>query len=320
MARGYGVSANAGDCSTDRLRRLSSLASVMGAALIWSTSFVATKAAFSDIPPLTVGALRFLIAACLILAVAGAMGALRGPSFTDAGRLCLGGLLGITLYFSMENYGLKLATASDAALLVASYPAITMLLDAAFFRTKVSLGRFIGVALAMVGVYLVVSAGMEAGSGTEGADRLVGDLILVSAGVVWAFYNFATRGVVRRYPMPTVLAYQTVAGAAAFAPLALLFEAGQWQLPGTGSLLIVVYLGVFCSLLAFFLYARGLKDIDVGSAVGLLNLVPVFGVALAVVVLGEPIGFRQVLGGLIVVGGVMLSIRKPPKAGAVEPE
>ncbi len=308
MAEEHGVGGKASGAETtgssaDRLGRMSSVVSVAGAALIWSTSFVATKTAFSEIPPLTVGALRFLVAAGLIVAVAWVMGALQGPGLADTGRLSLGGLLGITLFFSMENYGLKLATASDAALLVASYPAITMLLDAVIFRSRVSLGRLIGVGLAMVGVYLVVSAGAQAAGaqasgGPWGSERLLGNLILVSAGVVWAFYNFATRDVVRKYPMATVLAYQTVAGAAAFAPVAFFLEAGQWQTPGPGSLLIVAYLGVFCSLLAFFLYARGLKGIDAGSAVGLLNLVPVFGVALAVAVLGEPIGLRQVLGGL----------------------
>jgi len=293
---------------------LASVGSVVGAVSIWSTSFVATKVAFAEIPPLTVGALRFLLAACLLVAVAAASGVLRGPGAADAGRLALGGLLGVTLFFSLENYGLMLANASDAALLVASYPAITLLLEAAIFRSRVPALRLSGAILAMTGVYLVVSAGAAAGGG-PGSERLLGDLILVAAGVVWAFYNFVTRSVVNRYPMLTVLSYQTAVGAAAFVPLALL-EAGQWRMPSAGSLLIVAYLGVFCSLLAFFLYARGLKGLDAGSAVGLLNLVPVFGVALAVIVLGEPLGPWQVLGGLVVIVGVMLGLRVAPSDGS----
>ena len=305
---GSGVEGVRDDASPVGGGRLPAVAAVVGAALIWSTSFVATKALFVEIPPLTVGALRFGVAAGLIVVLAGVTGALRGPGLADAGRLGLGGILGITLYFSLENYGLKLATASDAALLVASYPAITMLLQFVLFRSRVPLVRLLGVGLAMIGVYLVVRAGADA----AGPSRLIGDLILVATGVVWAFYNFITRGVVRKYPLVTVLAYQTVAGTVAFVPLAFL-EAERWRPVGIGSWLVVAYLGVFCSLVAFFLYARGLRSLDAGSAVGLMNLVPVFGVVSAVVLLEEPVGFAQVLGGLIVIGGVMLSIRDTPK-------
>ena len=68
----------------------------------------------------------------------------------------LGGLLGTTVYFSMENVGVDLATATDAALLIAAYPAITMLLELLIYRVTVSWVRFAGAALAMVGVYLIV--------------------------------------------------------------------------------------------------------------------------------------------------------------------
>ena len=287
-----------------RRGRLPFLASVMGAVSIWSTSFVATKLALVEVPPLTLGAMRFSVAACVLFVVAAVVGGVGRPPLADVGRLAVGGLLGITVYFSMENYGVELATASDAALLVASYPAITMLLEILFYRARASAVRFLGVGLAMLGVYLIVGES----SSVSGSQRLLGDGILIATGFVWAFYNFSTRGVVQRYSMLTVVFYQTLFGAAAFVMLALL-ESGRWQVPGPGSLLIVVYLGLFCSLVAFLLYARGLKGLDAGSAVNLLNLVPVFGVVFAVALLGEPVGLAQLFGGLVVVVGVVLGVR-----------
>ena len=287
--------------------RLPFLASALGAVLLWSTSFVATKVALGEVPPLTLGAARFLVAACVLGVAVGAVGGVRRPPPADLGRLAVGGLLGITVYFSMENFGVHLATASDAALLVASYPAITMLLEILLYRTRVSPVRFAGVGLAMLGVYLIVGGS----PGPSGTGRLFGDVLLVATGFVWALYNFSTRGVVRRYPMLTVVFYQTLIGAAAFLPLALL-ESGSWRTPGPLSLLVVAYLGLFCSLAAFWLYAHGLKGLDAGSAVNTLNLVPVFGVLVAVVVLGEPVGVSQLLGGLVVVGGVTLGMKGSP--------
>lgn len=279
-------------------------ASVIGAALIWSTSYTATKVALAELPPMTIGALRFAVAAMVLGLVVALQGKLARPGVADAGRFALGGILGTTIYFSMENIGVDLATASDAALLVAAYPAITMVLEIVVYRARASWMRFLGVGLAMVGVYLIVSRSPPG----EGEHRLLGDLLLTVSGIVWALYNFATRKIGRSFPMLTVVFYQTVAGALAFVPLAFL-ERGEWRLPSGGTSLIVLYLAVFCSVAAFLLYAYGLKELDSGSAVNLLNLVPVFGVAFAVLVLRESVSVVQLFGGLIVVCGVVMGLR-----------
>lgn len=66
-------------------------------------------------------------------------------------------------------------------------------------------------------------------------------------------------------------------------------------------------------LAAFLLYARGLKKLDAGSAVSLMNLVPVFGLGLAVVGLREQVSVAQVQGGLIVIAGVALNVQIKPR-------
>jgi len=276
---------------------------VGGAVLPWSTSFVATKLALADIPPLTVAALRSVLAAALLVAIASATGRLARPSPAE-------GLLGITGYFALENLGVRFATAADAALLVAAYPAITLLLEAVVYRTTVSWTRLSGAGVAMLGVALIVYGGFD---GAGGRARLLGDLLLLASGVVWAFYNFVTRGSMRTSPAVTVTCYQTVAGAVALLPLAWL-ERDRWQAPAGGSLLAVAYLGVFCSVLAFLLYARGLGGLDAGTAVGLMNLVPVFGLILASLVLAEPVGMIQVVGGLTVIAGISMGVRRSARA------
>jgi drug/metabolite transporter (DMT)-like permease len=140
----------------------------------------------------------------------------------------------------------------------------------------------------------------------------MGDLILVATGFVWAFYNFVTRDMGQSYPTITVVFYQTVAGAVACVPLALL-EVRSWEVPAASSISMIAYLGVFCSVAAFLLYAHGLKELDASSAVNLLNLVPLFGVATAFVVLREPVGVGQLVGGLVVIVGVVLGLRSPAK-------
>lgn len=292
------------------LHEKSYLLAVIGAVLIWSASFVATKVAFRTFPPLTLGALRFIFAAVLLGSVLYLRQGFVWPTRNDLGCLMVSGILGITIYFSMENLGVKLATAADASLIVAAYPAITMLLEMVFYRVVVSPIRFLGVGLAIAGVYLIVHESSNIG----GSYRLIGDLILVATGIVWSFYNFVTRKVVNKYATILVTFYQTVAGAIAFLPL-MLIEREQWHIPTVDSFVALLYLGLFCSIVAFLLYAYGLRRLSSSSAVTLMNLVPVFGVFFSVVLLNESMNVIQFLGGFIVVVGIVLSIGRVKQEG-----
>lgn len=280
------------------------LAAAIAAILLWSTSFVATRLAYDSFAPLTLGALRFVIASALLAAAVFAGRMFVVPARRDLGWMALSGLLGITLYFAMENIGVSLTSASNAALIVGSYPAITILLERIIYGVRVSRLRALGVGMAMFGVYLVAG-----GDGGEGRDRLLGNIILVLTGIVWAFYNFVTRKVVGKYPGFVVSFYQTLAGTVAFIPLALL-ERESWRTPTASSVLLLFYLGVLCSVAAFMLYNHGLRRLSPGAAVSLANLIPVLGVLLSVIVLDETIRPAQMAGGAIVIAGVFLSVRK----------
>lgn len=281
------------------------------AVLLWSTSFVATKIAYASFAPLTLGAVRFAIAACVLGFIKYFVGKNDDkPTVKDMGLIGLSGLLGTTLYFALENIGLDMTTASNAALIMASYPAITVLLEFFFYRIKISPIKGLGIIIAIIGVYqLLTYGGAQAEAGEH---QLIGDLILVAAGVVFALYTFTTRKVVMKYSMLTVSFYQTLVGAVAFLPLSL-FEKSSWQVPTMNSMLLVIYLGVFCSVVAFFLYNYALRELSSSTAVALMNLVPVFGVIFSVIFLNEMIRSGQYIGGALVIIGVVLSVKETKK-------
>jgi len=293
--------------------------SVLGAVILWSSSYVVTKVGGGDIPPLTFAALRFVFAAMLMVGLALTVQRLQPVPSKDLLRLALGGLLGITAYFALQNLGVQRTTASDATLLVASFPVITLLLEILFRKARVSLKQVVGITIAIGGIYLVVDlTGLEAAP-----DRLAGNLFLLATGFAWALYNFATQKVVQKYPTFTVIFWQTLFGAAALLILAFT-EANVWRTPTHASLLGALFLGVFCSVGAFLLYGYGLKSLPPGLAVNLLNLVPVFGLVFSVAFLHETIGLAQILGGAIVITGVTLGVspasktRKDPDSGRGE--
>ncbi|WP_172196003.1 DMT family transporter [Saccharibacillus qingshengii] len=278
------------------------------AIIFWSTSFVGTKIAYASFPPLTLGAARFAIASVILGAILLLRREFTRPAPKDLGMMALSGLLGTTVYFALENIGVQLTTASSAALIVASYPAVTALLEFFFYRTRISWMRGTGIAMAVFGVYRI--SGGSAGEG--GTHELTGNLLLIAAGFVFAIYNFATRKVVGRYSMVTVSFYQTIAGTIAFIPLALT-ETRQWQVPTAESMGMLLYLGVFCSVAAFMLYNFGLRGLTAGTAMALMNLVPIIGVALSIGLLGESLRTDHWIGGAIVIAGVILSVRERPQ-------
>lgn len=276
---------------------------VVGAALIWSTSFAVTKVLLETVPPLTIGALRFTAAALLLAVIVRLQPNWRHPSRRARLAMGMSGLLGITVYFGLENVGVDLATASDATLIIASYPIVTLLLEATLGRTRITSARVGGMALAIIGVWLVVREGATA----SGGHRLLGDFILLVGGLVWAAYNISASRTSAGHSALTVTYYQTCAGAAGFLVLTPI-ERSRWEAFSSADLTALGYLAALCSIAAFLLYNMGLQAVPAATAVNILNLVPVFGLIAAVVVADESIGWLQVLGGAIVVAGVVLTL------------
>lgn len=277
---------------------------VMAAALLWSSSYAVTKEVLADVGPLTIGAVRFTIAAVLL----GIMVRVRRkpaarPDARQRRLIHLSGLLGITVYFVLENIGVELSTASDASLIVASYPLMTMLVELVVLRTGMPLLRLGGVLLAAGGAFLVVRNGAEVGGGA----RWFGDVLLLLGGLVWAGYNVLGTYAGRGQDAVSLTYHQTVAGAVGFL-LASLLEAGDWRVPDATASALLAYLAVACSVGGFLLYNYGLRRMPSSVAVSILNLVPVFGVLGAVVVNGETVRLAQVLGGVVIIAGVALGL------------
>lgn len=288
----------------ERKTRALAICSVVAAALLWSSSYAVTKEVLADVGPLTIGAIRFTIAAVLLAIMARMR---RNPAAPPDARqrrmIYLSGLLGITAYFVLENIGLELSTASDASLIVATYPLMTTLLELALLRTRMPLLRVCGVLLAALGAFLVVRNGAEVG----GSARWFGDVLLLLGGLMWAGYNVLGKYAGRGQDAVNLTYHQTVAGAAGFL-LASLLEIGDWRVPDASASVMLTYLAVACSVGGFLLYNYGLSRMTSSVAVNILNLVPVFGVLGAVVINKETVRLTQALGGMVIIAGVALGL------------
>ncbi len=299
----------------------SSILSVLGALIIWSASFVAIKVANETFPPITMGAARFIIASVILGGLALLPKNRVRLQKRDIAAVAVSGFLGITCYVVLQNIAMQWTSASSATLIIASYPIITLILETIIYKTKLNGFKALGILIAIAGV--VVLSYVKAEARQQG--ELLGSILLVVAGVAWAFYNFLTKRVVNRYPPITLLFYQTLFGTLCLILLSLT-ERESWAAPTALSFAMVLFLGVFCSALAFLLYNLGLKKLSPTSVTSMLNLVPIFGVFFSWVLLGEQVSARKFIGGAIVILGVMLSLRKTKSeialqsAAAMQPE
>ncbi|MEK4971167.1 DMT family transporter [Niallia sp. FSL R7-0648] len=273
----------------------------ISAVILWSGSFITTKLAYETFAPIQLGAGRTLIAALIIWIIRKITNSTEKIRNKDRKRLFLSGLLGITLYFTLENIGVQMTSASNAALIVASFPAITALLEFFLYRSKPSLQKILGIFLAITGVAILTQIKVDGSN-----QSFWGNLILLGAGIVWACYNFVTKDITRKYSAMTITSYQMTVGTLCFIPF-LLWEDEAWKMPNVISITSLLFLSIGCSVAAFILYNYGLKKLSASASVSFMNLVPVLGIVFSVFLLKEIVTLTQVIGGAIVIIGVILS-------------
>lgn len=272
-----------------------------GAVVLWSASFIATKLAYETFAPIQLAAVRTLFAVILFWFMRKITSNNEQIQKEDRMRIALSGFLGITLYFAIENIGVSMTSSSNSALIVASFPAVTTLLEFFIYHSKPNVKKVLGIILAIIGVAVLTQINVDGNS-----KSMLGNIILIGAGVVWAFYNFITRDLTNKYSAMTLTYYQMLAGFIFFLPFVII-EGKTWRMPTMTSASALIYLSVGCSIVAFLLYNLGLKKLSASISVSLMNLVPVLGLIFSILILHESVSTIQILGGVIVIIGVILS-------------
>jgi drug/metabolite transporter (DMT)-like permease len=284
----------------------------LATALIWGLSFLSIKTAVAVVPPMTLAALRFAVASAVLPLVAlAARQSLRLPR-KDVLSVAGSGLVGITLYFLGENNGVARLPASESSLIIGSIPVLTMLADRVIAGTRLAARSYAGAVLSLAGVALIVARSEGAASSP------LGYAFMALAAVSWVAYNFLVKRVSRDCGRVALTFWQSLFGLAGCVPFALA-ERSSWRAPGLVVSLNVLYLGVLCSAVGYWLYTLTLDRIGPGRASAYINLIPVISVAAAYVLLGERLGALQLAGGAVAVAGVYLATtpaRRPSGPGA----
>lgn len=292
-------------------------------ALFWGGTFIAGRIVARELPAMTAAALRFAVAVPLLVLLAWKLeGGL--PRLTRKQMLmtfCLG-LTGIFLYNICFFAALSRMPAGRTALFVALNPIVTALLLALLLRERLGGVKWLGIAIAFVGAAVVITRGDLAGAWRDiSASIGLGELLMMCAVSSWAAYTIIGRFALTGLTPVAATAWAAIWGLLLLGAGALSeVPAVNWAAIGWPVFASIAYLGVFGTVIGFIWYYQGVKAIGPSRTAVFNNLVPVFGVLLAALLLGEPVLLSMILGGLLVVSGVTLTNRQRPQVVRSEGE
>jgi drug/metabolite transporter (DMT)-like permease len=280
-------------------------------AVCFGGTWVAGAVAVDAAPPFTIAAIRFGVASILLYAWARLSGRPLSPFGARDWPLAIGlGVTAIAGYNWLFLTGLTLAPASDGAIIVPGLaPVFTLLLAGIFLQERLGTRGIIGLAVAAVGLYLVVDPG-----GTADDRRLLGDVLFIAGAFCWGVYSVLARIASRRFDAVSTTLYGTAIGTVILIPPALL-EGGIEQVASAPAeaLAGIAYLAVFGTVAAFVLLNLGVSRIGAARASAFALLVPIVGVLSSVALLSESLGPLTLLGGAVVLVGLWLVEHRRPR-------
>lgn len=283
------------------------------AMLLWASSFIALKIVFQVFDPLFVLFCRMVIATALLLPLMAWQGTRWHYRAGDWKWILLLGLCEPCLYFLFEAQALLYTSASQAGLITATLPVLAALGALLFLHERLSRRAWCGIAISLLGVAWLT---LTSESSAAAPNPLLGNTLEFLAMVCATGYVLMAKKLSSRYSALAITAIQTVMGCVWFG-VSLLTPWASWpQVFPTDAVFWVVYLGAFITLGAYGLYTWSVAKVPVAMAAAFINLIPVFTLLLAGLLLDERLNGWQWLACLLVLGGVMLSQSKRPATAA----
>jgi drug/metabolite transporter (DMT)-like permease len=277
-------------------------------ALFWAGNVIAGRLAVGEVSPMAMTSLRWVLAVVILAPllardVRKAWPLLR-PKLL---RIALMGTFGFTVFNALFYAAAYHTTAVNMSIFQASIPVMVLIFATVFLRARPRLVQIVGMASAIAGVVVVAIKGDLGVLRTLAFN--VGDVWMIGASMLYAGYTIGLRN---RPAVPNFVFFTTIAVCACLTSLPLLaveIAQGTVQWPTAKGWLILLYAALGPSLISQVFFMRGVELIGAGRAGMFMNLVPVFGALLAVMLLGEPFAPYHAAGLALVLGGIWLAER-----------
>lgn len=268
--------------------------------------------ALREVPPFTLLTLRFGIGAFLLLLIQlhQGKGFFKVFSKMDWIYILLLAIVGVAGHALLQAYGLLYTTAINTGWIIAIYPIFITLSARLFLGEAITVQKIVGIALGFSGISLIISKGEFSLSLFRFASTF-GDLLVLLSALTWTAFTIGGRGFLSRFPPLISITPIMIAGCLITFPFGSL--EGRWNVLFDLSLsgwAGILFLGVFCSGLAYLFWYSALEKKD-SSVVGMyLYLEPFVTLIGAYLLLGEQIQWITLMGGGMILLGVYLATRE----------
>jgi drug/metabolite transporter (DMT)-like permease len=285
------------------------------ASVLWGLTPVAVKGALAGYSPEMITVLRLGLASLLFRYLAGA-----GAKWLPRERwTCIAGVaLGVD--FLVYNRGVNLTTASVASLVVNIEVVSTIAFALWLLGERLTVRRVVGALVTLGGAVYVATEGVRLGD-VLARERVLGNALVMFAGVSWSLYAVAQRRAAR---VGNLFALMTpIFVVAMITTLPGLALPGAWRNPAGATPTLMLGALIFLSTFGVYVvYARSQELLDVSVLAIVLTSIPIFTIVLAWLLLGESISTRAAIGGAAIVIGVLViaSERAPATIAAGGPD
>jgi drug/metabolite transporter (DMT)-like permease len=276
---------------------------ILLAVVFWGTSFVATKTVLLEIKPVTVIVLRLILASTLLTIIALSTKRNFSINLKSHGWIFILAMIA-TFHLWIQVTGLQYTTASNTGWIIGTAPIFMAILGLIFFKEKVTILQLAGILIAMFGLLLLIGKG-----NILNIDLIEnkGDMLVLGSAFTWGVYSMVNKKISLSYsPLMTIL-YLFLMMLIIIIPFNLSSETlnSVINLSLIGWISIL-FLGLFCSGIAYVIWARALRDMESAKVGAFLYFEPFVTVLAAWFFLNEVITLIMILSGLLITAGVFI--------------
>lgn len=281
------------------------------ACILWGSSHAIAKAALDTVPPFLLGALRISITVP-VLSLIFLLTKRQAVAASDRWPMARLSMIGVVASFVFGYSGINLTLSSDASLLIIGEVIFTAVLAYYLLHERIERNRLIGIVVGAVGAIILIG-GTASANTVAAPNRLLGNLLFLICLACESYYTVRGGLFLKRNDSISMMLLVNGISMIVWVPIiGWYIVSGQFPQFDNATLLSTFYLALVPSVLCYFLWFHAVQRVGATVAGVALLFQPVVGAILGITMLGDPITWPLISGGVLIIGALVIT-SLPPK-------